>query len=102
MDPRAMEPFARALLAYLEGDSSAELIVRRDDGVESTIPPAPFFRDESGFTEMENTAFEVGWMAVRGCPSGGERRLSGETYETADCITMHSAYVCRSQTRTDA
>lgn len=56
MDPKAMEPFGRALLAYSGGDSRAEVVVRRDDGTEATIPAALFFREESGFTELERTA----------------------------------------------
>jgi 2-polyprenyl-3-methyl-5-hydroxy-6-metoxy-1,4-benzoquinol methylase len=59
MDPKAMEPFGRALLAYLDGDSTAEIIVRRDDGNEAAIPAALFFRDESGFTELEITALAL-------------------------------------------
>ena len=56
MDPAAMEPFGRALRAYLAGDAGAELIVRRDDGKASAVPVAVFFRDESGFTELERSA----------------------------------------------
>jgi len=59
MNAIAMEPFGRALLAYLGGDSSANLIVRRDDGKEAAVPVRLFFRDESGFTEMERMAMEL-------------------------------------------
>ncbi len=54
-----MEPFGRALLTYLEGDASAELVLRRDDGLESVIPVSLFFRDEPGFNDLENKAIEL-------------------------------------------
>jgi SAM-dependent methyltransferase len=60
MNPRAMEPFGRALLAYLEGESGAEIILRRDDGKEGAIPAAFFFREESGFSQIERAATELG------------------------------------------
>jgi SAM-dependent methyltransferase len=59
MDPKAMEPFGRALLAYLDGDSDAKLILRRDDGNEAAVPVAVFFRDESRFTEIERAAMQL-------------------------------------------
>ncbi len=59
MDPHAMEPFGRALRAYLDGDSSAELVMRRDDGTEAAIPVSLFFRDEPSFTSLERTAMSL-------------------------------------------
>jgi SAM-dependent methyltransferase len=59
MNAKAMEPFGRALRAYLGGDSSVDLIVRRDDGKTSFLPISLFFRAESGFTAMERTAMEL-------------------------------------------
>jgi SAM-dependent methyltransferase len=53
-----MEPFGKALFAYLGGDSGAELVVRRDDGAEVRLPVRLFFRDEPEFTELERTAIE--------------------------------------------
>lgn len=53
-----MRPHGRALLAYFQGDASAELIVRRDDGLESRIPATYFFRPPSGFSQLERTALE--------------------------------------------
>ncbi|MHC4695962.1 MAG: class I SAM-dependent methyltransferase [Planctomycetota bacterium] len=58
MDPKAMDPFGKALLAYFEGDTTAELIVRRDDGQEIPIPVSYFFRDPSAFTPIDNAAIE--------------------------------------------
>ena len=56
MNPQAMEPFGNALVAYFEGDTGAEVVVRRDDGLAAPIPVSHFFRDESGFTEIEKNA----------------------------------------------
>lgn len=58
MDPKAMDPFGTALLAYFEGDTAAELIIRRDDGQEIPLPVGHFFRDPSGFTPIENAAMD--------------------------------------------
>ena len=43
MNKNAMEPFGQALLAYHAGDTTANLIIRRDDGMESTLPVGHFF-----------------------------------------------------------
>ncbi|MBI4584717.1 MAG: methyltransferase domain-containing protein [Planctomycetes bacterium] len=56
MDPKAMEPHGLALLAYFEGDAAAELIIRRDDGQESSLPAGYFFREPAEFTSIEKTA----------------------------------------------
>ncbi len=58
MDPRAMDPHGAALLAYFEGDASAELVVRRDDGHEGRLPAGHFFREPSEFTPVEKAAIE--------------------------------------------
>jgi SAM-dependent methyltransferase len=58
MDPLGMVPFGEALRAYFEGDTTAELIVRRDDGLEVRVPVAHFFRQAEDFTELENAALE--------------------------------------------
>jgi SAM-dependent methyltransferase len=56
MDPKAMQPYGAALLAYLEGDAGAALILRRDDGQEAPMPVSHFFREPSAFTPVENAA----------------------------------------------
>jgi hypothetical protein len=43
MNPKAMTPHSLALLAYFEGQISAEVKVCRDDGVENSIPMKHFF-----------------------------------------------------------
>lgn len=58
MNAEAMEPFGLALLAYFEGDTAAELIIRRDDGKETSLPVGFFFREPSAFTAIENAAVE--------------------------------------------
>lgn len=59
MNPQAMEPFGRALLDYHDGESNAELIVRRDDGIEAPLPASHFFREESSFSEIEKKALAL-------------------------------------------
>jgi SAM-dependent methyltransferase len=56
LKPSAMDPYASALTAYLEGDSSATLIIRRDDGFAAQIPVAHFFRDAREFSSIERAA----------------------------------------------
>jgi len=53
-----MTPHGLALLAYFEGQTSAEVKVHRDDGVENSIPAKHFFRTPDEFTIIENTALE--------------------------------------------
>jgi SAM-dependent methyltransferase len=59
VNPQAMEPFGIALLAYFEGCTNAELIVRRDDGKEAPLPVSLFFREPSDFTAIEKAAIEL-------------------------------------------
>ena len=56
MNLKAMDPLGNAMLAYLDGDHDAELVVRRDDGVDDPMRVSVFFRDPSEFTEIEMTA----------------------------------------------
>jgi SAM-dependent methyltransferase len=58
MNQKAMEPYGAALLAYFQGDTGAQLLVRRDDGQESPLPISYFFREPSQFTPIERTAIE--------------------------------------------
>ena len=53
-----MDPFGLALVAFLEGDTSAEMIVRRDDGYETPVAASRFYRGPSDFTVIERTAIE--------------------------------------------
>jgi SAM-dependent methyltransferase len=59
MDPKGMEPHGMAMSAFFDGDTNAELSVRRDDGLEDTIPVSRFFRDPSEFTPIENAALDL-------------------------------------------
>jgi SAM-dependent methyltransferase len=56
MNPAAMEPFGNALTAWFAGDSSAMLVIRRDDGDRAQLPAGYFFRDPAQFTPIENAA----------------------------------------------
>ena len=47
MNPKAMSLYGRALWDYYNGDKTAELIIRRDDGLETTLPVGIFFRAEN-------------------------------------------------------
>jgi SAM-dependent methyltransferase len=58
MNPEAMEPFGRALLAYIKGETDAELAIRRDDGNMAQVPVSFFFRDAFGFTAIDQAAIE--------------------------------------------
>jgi SAM-dependent methyltransferase len=59
MDPQAMTPYGLALLAYFEGETAAQLVVRRDDGVEATLPMSHFFRPPAEFSPIEVAALEA-------------------------------------------
>jgi SAM-dependent methyltransferase len=56
MNPKAMEPYGMALLAYYEGETNAELIIRRDDGQETPLPVNFFFRNPS--SPIDNAAID--------------------------------------------
>lgn len=56
MNPTAMEPFGRALLACAHGQSPCDVIIRRDDGLESVLPAGYFFRRPCAFSRIEHTA----------------------------------------------
>jgi SAM-dependent methyltransferase len=56
MSDSAMDPFGQALLAYFEGDTDAELIIRRDDGKESPLPVSVFFRQPGQFSSIDLAA----------------------------------------------
>lgn len=58
MDARSMEPYGMALAAYFEGEKSAQLILRRDDGREISLPMSIFFRDPSEFTAIDKAAID--------------------------------------------
>ncbi len=58
MNPAAMEPFGDALAAWFAGDSSATLIICRDDGDRAELPAGYFFREPAQFSPIENAALE--------------------------------------------
>jgi 2-polyprenyl-3-methyl-5-hydroxy-6-metoxy-1,4-benzoquinol methylase len=58
MDPNAMTPHGLALVAYFQGDSTAQLIIRRDDGVEDLLPVSHFFRSPPEFSPIEVAALK--------------------------------------------
>jgi SAM-dependent methyltransferase len=54
----ALAPHGLALLAYFEGQAMAQLIVRRDDGIEVPVPVSHFFRPSTEFSPVEVAALE--------------------------------------------
>lgn len=58
MNADATIPYGHALNAYFEGGRGIEFIIRRDDGVEASLPVRHFFRSESEFSSMERAALE--------------------------------------------
>jgi SAM-dependent methyltransferase len=59
MNPQSMKPFGEAIAAYFEGDTTVELIMRRDDGQEFTVPAGVFFRGPSEFSAIDQAAVEL-------------------------------------------
>jgi hypothetical protein len=102
MVPDAMEPLGEALLAYLDGDTSAELILRRDHGREAVIPVSLFFRDEATFTDdPENLAYReanrragryIGEIRTQFVGVAPARDPSGQRYSQAAAATSPSAW----------
>jgi SAM-dependent methyltransferase len=58
MDPNALKPHGLALHAYFHGQSAARLTIRRDDGLEDSVPVSHFFRPPAEFSAIEQTALE--------------------------------------------
>lgn len=59
MNPAAMTPYGRALRAFLDGESDAEVLVVRDDGMQEALPIFPFFRKEDELSELERVALSL-------------------------------------------
>lgn len=59
MDRKAMEPYGNALLDYYTGNSNAEILFRRDDGMEVIVPADIFFRDQDNFSSIEKEAVKL-------------------------------------------
>ncbi len=58
MHEESMGPYGSALLAYFEGDTDAELIIRRDDGLEGKLPVSFFFRTPAEFRPVDAAAMD--------------------------------------------
>jgi SAM-dependent methyltransferase len=59
MKIKAMTPHGLALLSYFEGQVSSEITVRRDDGIESSLPAKHFFRTAAEFSPVEISALKL-------------------------------------------
>jgi 2-polyprenyl-3-methyl-5-hydroxy-6-metoxy-1,4-benzoquinol methylase len=58
MNPDAMVPYGLALIAHFRGDTRAQLVIRREDGIEDTLPVSHFFRPPAEFFPIEVEALE--------------------------------------------
>jgi len=58
MDPNALRPHGLAMNAYFRGESAAQLTIRRDDGLEDSVPLSYFFRPSAEFSAIEQAALE--------------------------------------------
>jgi SAM-dependent methyltransferase len=58
MNSKAMAPYGLALRAYNEGETDSLIVIRRDDGFESPLPAAIFFRSPEQFLKIEEAALE--------------------------------------------
>lgn len=58
MNPEAMTPFGVALLDSFQGESGAQLLLRRDDGNEELLPMSHFFRTAAEFSSIEIAALD--------------------------------------------
>lgn len=56
---KSMDPFGLTLLDYFKGDTSAKIIIQRDDGFKDELPISLFFRDPSDFPPLEQTALDL-------------------------------------------
>jgi 2-polyprenyl-3-methyl-5-hydroxy-6-metoxy-1,4-benzoquinol methylase len=67
-----MTPHGLALMAYFEGQISAEITVRRDDGFEASLPAKHFFRTAAEFSPVEISALKLcrGYILDIGAGSG--------------------------------
>lgn len=54
-----MDPYGSALQDFLDGEASARIAIHRDDGYDSLVPIAVFFRKEEDFSPLENAALDL-------------------------------------------
>jgi SAM-dependent methyltransferase len=59
MDAEAMELYGQSLLDFFNGDTSAKVVVRRDDEFMGDLPASVFFRKPSDFSSLERTAMTL-------------------------------------------
>ncbi|MCJ7626588.1 MAG: class I SAM-dependent methyltransferase [Anaerolineaceae bacterium] len=59
MSQSAMEPYGKGLLAYWQGDKSAEIFIHRDDGYGDSLAISHFYREETEFSPIEHAALNL-------------------------------------------
>ena len=89
MNPDAMEPFALALLDYFRGNESAAFVVRRDDGLNTTLPAGHFFRAPDEFSAIENAAIGLckGRVAINHLRTVSSRDISHRSLAAISATT---------------
>lgn len=59
MNAIPMEPYGLALLDFFHGDTSAKVVVHRDDGHADDLPASVFFREPDAFSPIEQAALDL-------------------------------------------
>lgn len=59
MNSQSMEPYGLALLDFFHGDTSAKVVIHRDDGRAEDLPLDVFFREPSNFSSLERAAIDL-------------------------------------------
>lgn len=54
-----MNPYGLAMLDFFNGDTSAKIIIHRDDGFKEELLASKFFRDPSKFSPIEQAAIKL-------------------------------------------
>ena len=90
MDPKAMQPFGLALLAYHQGEVDAQVTVRRDDRHSAPLPAAQFFRRPEQFSRIEKLALQNcrGSILDVGAGSGIHSLFLQATRQTVSAIDI--------------
>ena len=59
MNSQSMEPYGLALLDFFKGDTSAKVVIHRDDGLTTDLPMSVFFRKPPDLSPLEQTAIDL-------------------------------------------
>lgn len=72
MDAKAMAPYGQALFDFHNGDTLAQTVILREDGLASELPVGVFFREAADFAPIEQRAQALcrGWVLDVGAGTG--------------------------------